>query len=106
MSTPISAWEFSDSVIDKAHRYLDEGRVTQDPEVRSMFWAVSTEPGRRYRVIATEGSRPGTVAMVTCSCPHGKNISGYTVARCSHAVAALLLIRAAYAAGQLDGMSR
>lgn len=82
-------WEFSDEVVEKAHRYLAEKRVTMvdgDPKA----WNVRGSAKEPYRV--RTDATDGKVTWVGCSCAHGKH-TAMGISRCSHAVAVLLMIR-------------
>lgn len=88
----MSGWTFSSAVIDKAQVYLDEGRVERD-STPTVWWVRGTDPSRRYRVQTDADPTTMRATWITCTCPHGLNV-GAGAARCSHAVAVLLLIQA------------
>lgn len=86
-------WTFSPEVIDKARRYLDEGRVSLDESVPGVWWVSGSDRTRRYRVQTDADSSTMRATWINCTCPHGLNVGAGT-ARCSHAVAVLLLVQA------------
>lgn len=83
---------FSPEVTAKARRYAGEkGRVRPRSASPSGdgSWAVTGTAGEVYTTqVVLEGR---TVEQITCTCPHGETKGG--VARCSHALAVLLVIR-------------
>lgn len=89
MST--DGWTFSEGVIAKARRYLGDERVSRDETVPGVFWVQGGER-RRYRVQTDADPVKGTATWINCTCKHGMQ-QGAGTARCSHAVAVLLLVR-------------
>lgn len=83
-------WTFSPEVVEKARRYLDEGRVTRST-FDGCFWVRGSNPKRRYRVQTDADAEAQRATWITCTCPHGGHALGS--ARCSHAVAVLLSVR-------------
>lgn len=71
----------SPDVIEKARRYLREGRVHPGFLVRG---------SETYRVTTDADPVARTATVLTCSCPYGRNHTGYAI--CSHGVAVLIAI--------------
>lgn len=61
-----------------------------DPDVPNVIW-VQGSTARLYRVQHDATPDRRRVRWIACTCTHGMNNAG--VARCSHAVAALLALR-------------
>lgn len=82
--------KFSNTVIGKAERVIAQGDIVQDSEHPEVWWVMSSDKRRKYRVqIGTDFE--GTITYLTCACPHGlKKGGGNTF--CYHAAAALLSI--------------
>ncbi len=82
----MTAWRFSDEVLQKARRYWEEGKVTRDHA-----GAYTVQGSRRtpYRVLtdANEATRKAT--WIKCTCRHGETVGRAT---CSHAAAVIMLI--------------
>ena len=85
-----TAWEFSPEVLEKAARYVADGKVRKDEGDTEHVWRVQGSARFPYRV--QTDAADGKVTWVGCSCPHGMN-TGVGISRCSHAVAVLLTIR-------------
>lgn len=90
MSAP---WKFSPDVIRKARAYVKDNRVAIDPGHEGIYWVTGTRLGSAYRVQTDADHETGKITYITCTCPHGLNIGAGT-AKCSHAVAVLLTIKA------------
>lgn len=95
----MTEWTFSEAVIDKARGYLADGQVTRDKDAPGMFWVQGSER-RRYRVQTDADPVKGTATWINCTCAWGLH-QGAGRSACSHAVAALLLVRAEHE-GRLD----
>lgn len=85
-------WQFSAEVIDKARSYLEAGRVEADSDVPGVWWVAGSRRSRRYRVQTDADPATHRATWINCTCPHGLH-AGAGTARCSHAVAVLLLVR-------------
>lgn len=88
-------FEPSGFVINKARRYIAEGRVRRDPESSGIWWVQGSD-SREYRVQTDahyDAERDKDVATyVTCTCPFGMK-QGDAQHACAHAVAGLLYYR-------------
>lgn len=85
-------WSPSDNVLEKAHRYRRKGLVVADPEADGVWWVTSEHPPHRdYRVQTDADPATMKATWVSCTCPHGANNGG--LARCTHAVAVLMVFK-------------
>lgn len=80
-------WNPSETVREKARRYLRQGKVRPDPGTVGVWWVTGT---RKYRVQTDATPENPRMTYVVCSCDHGTRAGGWAV--CSHAVAVALCI--------------
>jgi hypothetical protein len=84
--------DFSAAVVDKAKRLLAEHRMTQ-VTTSNTRWIV--DPAG-YLVQCDYDPERNAMSWMSCTCPSGLHSDPGT-ARCSHAAAALLILRERYA---------
>lgn len=78
-------WEISDYVRGKADGYVQNGRVSQDPEHPNVWW-VQGGAEKPYRVQTDATTERPRMTMINCTCKYGME-TGSGLVVCSHAVA-------------------
>lgn len=87
----MKGWEFSETVRDKAARYVAEGRVTQDSVHETVWWVQGSDDARRYRVQTDATPERPRMTRIHCTCKFGLE-TGSGLVTCSHAVAVAMTI--------------
>lgn len=78
---------FSESVLAKAHGYVESKRVHVRDE---QTWVV--RGSKRYVVRTDADTEARTVTWASCSCPHGTQ-APVSFPRCSHVAAVLVTVK-------------